>query len=191
MHRSGTSVLTRIVHEAGWPCPAPHGLFEDSRVNGLNDEILKEFGGSWARPPDELDYNYKKFSPRCVSLLMKFGPKAVIKDPRFCLTLPFWINDLEENDYKVIMIVRDPRAVAQSLKKRNGFSKEKSNDLYARYNRAWALRFPVHRAIDYDDILNWPNPATDELSRFLRCDLQPILDNVVDPAKNHFNEKAA
>src|SRR5215475_3493694 len=61
-HRSGTSMLTRLLHACGlylgpkdelMPAQAdnPDGFWEHLRFVALNDELLSELGGAWDLPP--------------------------------------------------------------------------------------------------------------------------------------------
>ena len=63
MHRSGTSLLTRMLNLIGvylgpeqllmHPNFAnPRGFWEHDEIVSLNDEILRRLGGIWAEPPD-------------------------------------------------------------------------------------------------------------------------------------------
>src|SRR2546425_6536349 len=109
MHRSGTSLLTRIINLLGvyldpeeslmkaskWN---PKGFWEHQGIIDINDEILVRFGGSWGCPPVFPDHWHKApqlddLRDRARRLMAKdFGDAAVWdwKDPRTYLTLPFW-----------------------------------------------------------------------------------------------------
>ena len=61
-HRSGTSMVMRLLHECGlylgaesdlMPAQAdnPDGFWEHLRFVKLNDEILNSLGGAWDLPP--------------------------------------------------------------------------------------------------------------------------------------------
>src|SRR6267142_2477971 len=61
-HRSGTSMLTRLLHTCGlelgpeselMPARAdnPDGFWENLRFVAINDEVLNELGGAWDLPP--------------------------------------------------------------------------------------------------------------------------------------------
>ncbi len=63
-HRSGTSMLTRLLHSLGlalgpqedlMPAAAdnPEGFWENLRVVRLNDELLNLVGAAWDLPPWE------------------------------------------------------------------------------------------------------------------------------------------
>ncbi len=63
MHRSGTSLVARVLNVLGVdlgpeehlmrPSSAnPAGHWESKPIQGINDEILSRFGGTWFRPPE-------------------------------------------------------------------------------------------------------------------------------------------
>src|SRR5690606_21293916 len=65
MHRSGTSMVTRALHESGLRLvgtdgdelirPAddnPEGFWENKAIVECNDELLEATGGAWDMPPD-------------------------------------------------------------------------------------------------------------------------------------------
>ena len=66
------------------------------------------------------------------------------KDPRTCLTLDHWLDILLKNnnkeDIKIIFTIREPLAVANSLKKRDNLDIYSGLKLWEVYNRR-ALTF--------------------------------------------------
>lgn len=150
MHRSGTSLVTRLINLLGVelgpeeyivkPAPDnPRGFWEQEMLTAVGEEILARLGGSWDEPPD-FSAAWEK-SPELADLreLAKaiyetdFAPAAqwVWKDPRTCLTLPFWQEVFPPMQY--VVCVRKPSDVAQSLQRRNGFAAEKSGRLWLMY----------------------------------------------------------
>ena len=152
MHRSGTSVLTHMLHKCGLylgaendimpPAPDnPEGFWENLRFVEVNDTILNWLGGSWENPvlvdlpllkqkPD-----WPRLEHHVLQLLKGFEGKEPWgwKDPRNSLTLPFWQYFLPQ--MKLIIPFRKPLDVARSLQKRNGFSLEKGLSLWYDYNQ--------------------------------------------------------
>src|SRR5436190_15658023 len=149
-HRSGTSMLTRLLHGCGlylgpkdalMPPQAdnPDGFWEHLGFVGLNDELLDALGGAWDLPPktnenlsdERLDVLRTK-----ARLLIEVFQSAQIwgwKDPRNSLTLPFWEDLLP--GLKTLIIVRNPLEVAYSMRKRNGTSYAFGLRLWEIYNR--------------------------------------------------------
>jgi hypothetical protein len=146
-HRSGTSMLTRLLHEVGLELgpqgdmmPAqpdnPDGFWENLRFVQLNDEVLNAVGAAWDLPPwQEEIFDQASLQPmrsKAQLLIERFRDKPAWgwKDPRNCLTLPFWQNLLP--GLKTIIIVRNPLEAAYSMHKRNGTS-------YALGLRLWEI----------------------------------------------------
>ncbi|MFH1148480.1 MAG: sulfotransferase [Pseudomonadota bacterium] len=150
MHRSGTSMVTRLLNLCGLylgpshkMLPAQHdnplGFWENTDFNLLNEGILSAIGGKWDQPSS---FSWKEWeSNQVLAILKKTADKVVQvfvglepwgwKDPRNCLTLAFW-NGLFL-DLKVVVCLRNPLAVAHSLQKRNGFSVETGLRLWSQH----------------------------------------------------------
>jgi GT2 family glycosyltransferase/glycosyltransferase involved in cell wall biosynthesis len=149
-HRSGTSMLTRLLHTCGLYLgpenalmPAqpdnPEGFWEHLGFVALNDELLNELGGAWDLPP-KAGENFA--NPRLDPLRLKgqlliegFDSAGLWgwKDPRNSLTLPFWQDLLP--GLKTLIIVRNPLEVAYSMRERNGTSYSFGLRLWEIYNR--------------------------------------------------------
>lgn len=130
MHRSGTSMVARLLHACGLSLgpedelnrPAPHnreGQYENPGFVQLNEDILAQFGGRWDDPPSfppswEFTPEAGSFLERGENLVGQFRRHNWgWKDPRNALTLPFWLRLIP--DLKVIVCVRNPLEVARSL----------------------------------------------------------------------------
>src|SRR6266508_360047 len=113
MHRSGTSALSRIVNLLGASAPAnpmppdpanPRGYWESWSIHLLLDELLKSAGSSWhdwrAINPDWLTTDVAdQFREKLKNTLQsEYGesPFIVVKDPRLCRILKFWLELLED-----------------------------------------------------------------------------------------------
>ena len=109
MHRSGTSLLARILNLLGVSLgpekqllPAnfanPKGYWEHQGFIELNDRILAWAGGSYSRPPTfpvgwDTAPCLEHLRASALALIHRDFANAEIwgwKDPRTCLTLPFW-----------------------------------------------------------------------------------------------------
>src|SRR2546430_2579244 len=137
MHRSGTSVVASVLGflgvdfgpREGMLEPAdenPHGFWEQRVVSDLNDDVLVALGGSWYEPPilpdgwassPTLDGMRGRVDD-ALGGLFGAGASAGLKDPRMSLLLPLWQTRFPR--MASILMVRDPREVAQSLARRNG-----------------------------------------------------------------------
>lgn len=152
MHRSGTSAVTQLLALAGARLPAnvmpgdehnAKGYFEPWKIAIFNDERLRAAGSAWDDPfafpfrplpaDDEADWR-----ERALALFdEEFGAAAwpLMKDPRATVLLPFWRGILEARgvDARCVIPVRHPLAVAGSLRRRDGFTDEKSVLVWSAY----------------------------------------------------------
>jgi len=198
MHRSGTSALTRGLMALGadlGPDLMPgvaedneKGFWEDLAVFHANEALLDVFGASWdswreldiyeqsVSLPDEL-------SQRLHELLIERTAENSLyafKDPRTSLMMPFWqpVFDRLGMEPTYVLSMRHPLCVAESLRRRNAFSLEKSLILWLRYTcRAYlAVKHKKHVLVDYDELLESPR---EQLAR-----IQRIAGLAVDKSAN-------
>ncbi|MCB1844961.1 MAG: hypothetical protein KDI09_18495, partial [Halioglobus sp.] len=108
------------------------------------------------------------------------GKMQAVKDPRFCLTLAFWLSLCEDLclPVSVCVIQRAPLEVAQSLCKRDEFPLGYGLRLYASYLRALLRALPERTFwVSYEGLLANPAVALAELIRVLPLGLSsPALD---------------
>jgi hypothetical protein len=153
MHRSGTSALTRAISLLGADLPVnlmpavrdnnEMGFWESLDAYRLNDAILSAAGSSWDDwrrfDPDWLPVGTTMgFKARALALLEQDFEDSnlfVLKDPRLCRLLPFWLEVLQEFRAEPVCILplRNPVEVAASLGRRDGFSPGKSYLLWLRH----------------------------------------------------------
>ncbi|HSE24598.1 MAG TPA: sulfotransferase domain-containing protein [Pyrinomonadaceae bacterium] len=187
MHRSGTSALTRIInllgvdlgpHEALALEPAEDntkGHWEHKEIALINEEILSAYGGSWHEPPvpptewqtstvlDDLRARAEKLIHEQFENVSLWG----WKDPRTCLTLPFW-QQFVSNPY-YILCLRNPLDVASSLARRNQFLPEKSFKLWTTYLCA-AFKYTEGKprlVVFYEDLIDDSGGELNRLAQFL------------------------
>lgn len=153
MHRSATSLTSRLLNLLGvqlGPREAisnvgadnPKGYWEHRPLVQIDDEILETFGGRWDEPPTFPPFWTR--DPRLVELAAKaratlgadFGAEPLWgwKDPRACLTLPFWQELIGPMRY--VLCVRNPCEVVASLGARDGMSAEKASRLWLAHVQA-------------------------------------------------------
>ena len=152
MHRSGTSALTRVLNLLGCDMSEnmlapdknnPAGYWEPASLNRFNEELLESAGSSWS---DWLPFNENWYkSPKCdaarkraVELLAEEYPDTplgVMKDPRICRILPFWLRALDDAGFSVkfVIPIRNPLEVAGSLQDRDGFEESHALLLWLRH----------------------------------------------------------
>jgi len=139
-HRSGTSLVAGMINDLGVNLGEdfiaknhenPKGFFEDEKIVNFNDRLLRYMNLSW----DSLgfiwheDFSSPRFDPyRAAAAKLLAGrftgvAWAGLKDPRFCLLLPFWqrvVADVLGADTSYVLVVRDPLqcAASQALRQR-------------------------------------------------------------------------
>jgi hypothetical protein len=181
MYRSGTSVLTRVINLLGvalcrtddlYAAPDnPTGHWESTSVVRFNDRLLGLLGGispAPAVPPEgwESQPRFATLYDDAYRVFRRAHPTDVWvwKDPRACLTLPFWRRVLPPGPVAVY-VHREPLEVARSLYRRDGFGKAHCIALWERYTRS-ALRgaagMPL-AAVRFADLVAEPAAAVARL----------------------------
>jgi hypothetical protein len=211
MHRSGTSALTGVLQRLGVRVPKtlipanehnPAGFGESLALADFHDRLLDCAGSRWDTwvrlGPDWFDSpNASQLVDECRSLLtQEFGdaPLFVVKDPRLCRLVPFWVRVLQAENIApaAVIPIRSPFEVARSLAARNDLSREQSLLMWLRHvlDAELATRHITRSFVSYRDLLNdwkavanrmsaelqvtWPSQsaATETaVSGFLRPDL--------------------
>jgi len=152
MHRSGTSAISGTLAKLGATPPKTlmeghpdnlKGHWESLAITLMHDELLESAGSRWNDwRPFNLDWFdtpvAARFKERAKTLLAsEFGeaPAFVLKDPRICRFLRFWLDIFAEEGItpRLILPVRQPLEVAQSLKERDGFSLSEGLLLWLRH----------------------------------------------------------
>jgi hypothetical protein len=117
----------------------PEGFWEHYRIMRLNERILKAFGGNWRDPPEppsgwELSEKLGAEREEAHALLAEnfLGHRLWgWKDPRNCLTLPFWQRLIP--DMRYVICLRNPLDVAASLQRRDQMPLERAFELWLIY----------------------------------------------------------
>lgn len=161
MHRSGTTLLAKLLASAGvFMGRTLSANFESVFFQQLNRDILDPFGCSWAHveelPPtaalfEKFNTLKKIVADRVITRMQAdhFGDDNSVrsewgwKDPRTCLTLPFLHPTFP--DARLVFIYRDPRDVASSLIVRDEraydkacrFEPEEARRRFLRYVALW------------------------------------------------------
>ena len=144
MHRSGTSCLAGVLEQAGVflgevftqnPFNA-RGNRESATVMALHEGLLADNGCRWDVPPppgETLRWSNARREERD-RFLASYAAQLTwgFKDPRTLLALPGWREVLP--GLVTAGTFRHPLAVAGSLAHRNGFSRERTLELWWNYN---------------------------------------------------------
>ncbi len=213
MHRSGTSLLTRILNligvylgpdEALTTGPAafnPKGHWEHKEITFICKALLKRHGGTWDEPPllprgwetaaaiDDLRRHAQRLIEDQFAAAQLWG----WKDPRTCLTLPFWQQLLPNMRY--LICLRNPVDVARSLAHRDSFSAAKSSYLWLTYVSA-ALNHTEGKprlVIFYEDLMDDCLRELQRLAEFLgeperakQVDVQEAVQRFTDKGLQHY-----
>jgi hypothetical protein len=96
------------------------------------------------------------------------GRPLVLKDPRLCLTLPFW-RDAIPASMGAVLVLRDPIDVAHSLRARDGIPMTLALAMWDRYLRSAVavLEGMPTLVVEYDTMLTNPVKASETVSSFL------------------------
>ncbi|MEA2427213.1 MAG: hypothetical protein QOF37_841 [Thermoleophilaceae bacterium] len=174
MHRSGTSLATRLVSLVGPSvCRgddllAAHagnarGHWESCSMVRLNDALLARLRATWWCPPETPPPGatgpLAGLAEVAEATLLESHPRPpwVWKDPRTCLLLPFWTAVLGWRA-AYVLVVRNPLEVCASLASRSAFSPDLALALWERYLRD-ALQGAAGSPLllsSYDEILADP-----------------------------------
>jgi hypothetical protein len=211
MHRGGTSAVTRAVNLLGVPTgeveglkdPSgqnPRGFWEMKALSAFNEKLLSLLGGTWSAPPplgpgwiDDERLGDQAAAGRELFRELHPGAEWVWKDPRTCITMPFWANAL--GDQLVIVLVhRHPVEIWRSLEARDGFTKPLALALWERYLRS-ALEAAAGRptlVVRYTDALADPSGWASDLGGFLSsaglsvaAEIPAELEEFLEPGLRH------
>lgn len=147
-HRSGTSLLTELLHSAGLfvgddllgALPSnPYGHFEDREVMGLHEAVLRDNGFNWQVDRVFMPYvgparwqAMQSFVDRRRARHLLWG----FKDPRVCFFLPVWHHLIPEA--KTVILYREPAACVSSLHRRQASDLMTHRGDAASHRRFWA-----------------------------------------------------
>ena len=167
MHRSGTSVVAGLLSRHGLWLGAdealmqndaynPDGYYEHLGLVEVNDAILAAFGGTWDAPPVlpagfEAQDRLAPLRHRAAEIMAELSQRPWgFKDPRACLTIPFW--RALQNDLRFVVCLRNPLEVARSLARRDDISEDRALHLwFVHYGAILAATSAAERVVvDYD-----------------------------------------
>jgi hypothetical protein len=186
MHRSGTSAAAGLLVSLGLAGPTVDDLVPENSSNErghweslavilCNKKLLRARDVYGYAPPqpqstwsDVANYQVLRSDAAEWYTASFSGTPIVMKDPRLCLTLPFW-RDALPAPMVAILVLRDPLQVARSLQKRDNLPMSLGLALWDRYLRSASFGLeglPV-QVVDYDRLLADPRRGTSEAVEFL------------------------
>jgi GT2 family glycosyltransferase/glycosyltransferase involved in cell wall biosynthesis len=174
MHRSGTSVLARLLNmmgayfgpegvNTGANKENPKGFWERRDVRQLNDFVLQSVGCDWDRVADFKirtlpDAVVNEFRTRASNIVLEMDAHRpwLLKEPRLCLLLELWKEHFEVP--VCLHIYRHPLEVAQSLLARNGIPTHTGIALWEKYNNTAlkASRGLPRLTVSHNNLMNMP-----------------------------------
>ena len=214
-HRTGTSAVTAAIAALGADLgfdaaysneENQKGFFEHDGVLALNERLLARLGGSWDAPAfvgraaiAQAGAGLDDLAAEAVSLLARdfaTSDLAVLKDPRLCLLLDFWLPVLGQAGFRAIdlvHVVRDPAEAALSQHTRA----ERNPDFYeigrdlsegtalwlSHMGQMWdGFDQARHLVLAYDSLVDAPDATLIRLAGFLK--LTPDPGRVAQYSKN-------
>lgn len=188
MHRSGTSMLTRIVSLMGVELgsrlvpPLPNnnetGFWEHADIVELNEKLLESFAtwhlGLADVPGEYLDLPVTQhYQERVWGILRRdfsHVPCFGVKDPRISRLMPFWQDSFRQLGAEPVWVIaiRHPGEVAASLVARNRISRERAMLLWLKYNLEveFHTRGKKRVFLHYPDVLADWKGACRRITRF-------------------------
>ncbi len=213
MHRSGTSLVARLFYEAGADLgdPAtfyrpdrwnPDGYFEQPDIHAINMPLFQGVWGgfSYLAPPSTATVfkRGRRRAPQIRTTAAEYHHK-VVKDCRYCFTLPAWTAQDVEIE-AILVCLRDPIAVARSLRKRNRATRRHAYSLWMLHHErlfenagSIPLRFVYYGDLfDEEGFRKEMRPAFEFFGMELADrELAAIRNRCVKPQLNHSREVRA
>lgn len=196
MHRSGTSAFARFLNLLGPALPGQlipsvknnneFGFWESRPVIAINDRILADRGMDWDGSGTDIRQevtDQRLVRAEYLAVIRKFLINAgaekkdlVIKDPRLCRTLGFWLTAVTDigSDVAVLIPYRHPLEVAASLEKRDGFDTLQSLNIWFEHNLEVerASRGYPRSFISFDALLSDWRGCAEKVARELELALE-------------------
>lgn len=172
----GLGVYLGTAEELFDPLPdEPRSHWEHRSLRVVNDTLLARHGGGWDDPP-VLPLGWEHATALAdlgaqgqAHMTASFAghPAWGWKDPRTCLTLPFWRR--LQPDARYIICLRHPIEVARSLRARDGFTLAHGLRLWLAYTAAAVVHTDGQPRLFlfYDDVLRQPAATVSALGHFV------------------------
>lgn len=209
-HRSGTSAITKGLEVLGVSLGSRlvtpsafniKGYWEDMDFLGFNHEMLVSLGRDWHHLPplaeNEIASLLDTHFQRAVHLLQektRSSDLLGVKDPRFCILLPFWTRVFAECgvDAAYVIALRNPLSVALSLSVRDSMPREKAYSIWIGHLLG-CLQFTKgcdRIIVDYNELLQKPAEQLSKQATALHLEvrkdrLQAYQDTFLDASLDH------
>ncbi len=216
MHRSGTSLLARIIQGCGVDIGRrllggstgnEHGHWEDAFAVELHERLLSSMGRRWDTVPvPSMQAVAASVAEGDADSLVRYmredrarQPHWAVKDPRLSLFARLWIGSAVQGGTEVsaLLMVRHPVEVAQSLAVRDGIPRGQGLLLWLDYTLAALERvdgIPL-RVATYDELMASPAALLERIRSLpgwegLSIDARAI-EELVRPDERHHTSAGA
>jgi O-antigen biosynthesis protein len=207
MHRSGTSALARGLQMLGVYLgndfisskpDNPTGYWEDRNIYEINERLLAVFGLKWEEVAliDDARWDApgaEALRNEAVAYLRSqfvSHPLWGFKDPRTIRLLPFWRSVLRslEVEESYLLVIRNPRSVANSLIRRHGMDAVTAHLLWLAYvvpNLSMIANRPFV-VVDYDLVMANPRRELGRIAKGLKIPLTDASKVGIDQFASDF-----
>jgi hypothetical protein len=207
MHRSGTSALARGLQMLGVYLgnnfldtrpDNPTGYWEDKNIYQLNERLLAALGVKWEEVAliDGTRWHRPEVEVLLVEAVEYLRSEFVshplwgFKDPRTIRLLPFWQAVLRRLDVHecYLVVIRNPRSVAQSLIRRHGMDEITAHFLWLVYMVPYLSEIAGKPFIvaDYDMVMADPRRQIERIARGLKIPLDESATAAIEQFARDF-----
>jgi hypothetical protein len=207
MHRSGTSALARGLQMLGVYLgnnfldtrpDNPTGYWEDKNIYELNERLLAALGLKWEEVAliDDTRWHRPEVEVLLVEAVEYLRSQFVshplwgFKDPRTIRLLPFWQSVLRRLDVHecYLVVIRNPRSVAQSLLKRHGMDEITAHFLWLVYMVPYLSEIAGKPFIvaDYDMVMADPRQQIERIALGLKIPLDESATDAIEQFAGDF-----
>ena len=186
----------------------PEGYWESRRLWEVHERLLRETGSRWdaythldtEKLQSSISADLKDECRR--ALLAEFGDasRLVLKDPRMCRFVPFWLRVLESEAVTpaAVLVLRRPAEVARSLGVRNGFEPDLSLLIWLRHvlDAEFHTRAVRRTFVRYRDLVDDWRSVAQRISRDLEMPWrsrtpadEAEIDRFVNSGLHHYRDE--
>ena len=216
MHRSGTSAVSGLLVRLGADGPKtlmpadasnPSGYWESTEFCEFHERLLRMAGSRWDAYtrldtdglPTSISADLREECRRVLGAEFGESPRFVLKDPRMCRFVPFWLHLLESEGIApmAVLVVRSPMEVARSLAARNGCERDLSLLIWLRHvlDAEFHTRGIRRTFVRYEDVLKDWRMVVERISsdlevpwRFTTPADEAETDRFVNSGLRHYRE---
>ncbi len=223
VYRSGTSALTKGLGAMGVRLPDASkicynkfnekGSWEDPDFCALDGDMLKALNAQKHRIRQMIPVSEEEIVFLCQQGFVEKAAKLVrekvvegnafgVKDPKFCLLLPFWKKVFEICNVRVSFVIalRNPLSVVASIEASQKFLGEQEQEKSFWVWISYLLNCLEHTEgeecllVDYDELIKNPARQVERMARTFDLEieedsLQAYSDEFIDRSLRHFHQE--